>query len=64
MDDAELEAKFRNMFAEYGNQQQCAATLNGLWNLDHAADIGDVLKLFVIGHERASASGVPEQAYV
>ena len=47
MDDAEVAAKFRGMFRDFGNERQCEAALDGLWNFDRAKDIGDVLSLFI-----------------
>jgi hypothetical protein len=40
--DADLEAKFRGMFRAYGGESQCNTAVHGLWNMDSAADIGDV----------------------
>ena len=47
LSDAELETKFRGMFRDYGQENQCQAALDGLWNFDHAKNVGDVLKLFI-----------------
>jgi len=42
--DAEVEAKFRELFAQCGNPAQCEAALEALRNLDRAQDVGrDVL---------------------
>jgi 2-methylcitrate dehydratase len=54
MDDAELEAKFRGMFRDYGDERQCDAALKGLWSAERVPNIADVLKLFVTRHEAVS----------
>jgi len=42
--DAEVEAKFRELFAQCGNPAQCETALEALRNLDRAKDVGrDVL---------------------
>jgi len=42
--NAEVEAKFRELFAQCGNPAQCEAALEALRNLDRAKDVGrDVL---------------------
>lgn len=50
MDDKDLEAKFRDLFRAYGDESQCEAALRGLWNLEHANDIGDVLRLLSLDY--------------
>lgn len=55
VDDLELEAKFRSMFREYGNEKQCTMALQAVWNIDRAADVGEVLKVFVTGADRDDA---------
>ncbi len=40
MSDAQIEQKFRAMFATVGGMEQCTAALHVLWNIDHAGDIG------------------------
>lgn len=43
MDDAELEAKFRDLFRGYGDEQQCTTALNKLWSFERAGDVTEVL---------------------
>lgn len=46
MDDAAVEAKFRELFRGHGDENQCEKILQNLWNFEHAVDIGkDVIKL-------------------
>jgi len=45
MTDAEIEAKFRDMFRSYGTTEQCEAVLNSLWNLEQASNVSEVLDL-------------------
>lgn len=47
MDDRELEAKFRDLYRQFGNESQCEQALHALWNFDHATDIAHVSRLFV-----------------
>lgn len=47
INDSELEAKFRGMWRDYGNDRECKVALEGLWSFDSVKDIGEVLKLFV-----------------
>lgn len=46
MDDKELNEKFRIMFREFGDENQCEGALKGLWNFEHAEDVGKILTLF------------------
>lgn len=47
MTDAELEKKFHDLWAAYGDAQQAEAVLRALWSLDRTADVGrDVLQLW------------------
>jgi 2-methylcitrate dehydratase len=55
MDDTELEAKFVQMFREYGNVRQCDAALRGLSDFEHFADIRDLLALFCLPERRLAA---------
>lgn len=45
--DTELDAKFRTLFAAYGDAPQCETVLRALWNFERAADVGEVLRLLV-----------------
>lgn len=56
LSDAQLEAKFRGMFRDYGDEAQCSAVLKALWNLNLANDVGQVLKTLV---RRPAGSGSP-----
>ena len=51
LSDAEIERKFRGMFRDFGSPAQCASALEGLWSVERAHDIGDVLKLFCTGKD-------------
>jgi 2-methylcitrate dehydratase len=55
MDDTELEAKFVQMFREYGNVRQCDAALRGLSDFEHFADIRELLALFCLPERRLAA---------
>lgn len=63
MSDTELEAKFKDLFGRYGNDERRGAALAGLWDLDKLTDIGDIARLFLRTHpqespaERARSSG-------
>ncbi len=46
MDDAAVEAKFRELFRGHGDDDQCRKILASVWDLEQASDIGrDVIKL-------------------
>lgn len=45
LSDAELNNKFRRIFAEQNRTEQGEAALQALWAFDHAKDVGDVLGL-------------------
>ncbi len=47
VDDAQLDEKFRMLFAEYGGAGQCERILQALWRLDTAPDVAEMVKLFV-----------------
>ena len=41
--DAEVDAKFRDLFAGTGNAAQCDAALAALWKFERAGNVADVL---------------------
>ena len=46
MDDAAVEAKFRELFRGHGDENQCKKILQSLWSFERASDIGkDAIKL-------------------
>jgi 2-methylcitrate dehydratase len=47
VDDAQLEDKFRMLFAGYGDARQCKQILQALWKFDSADGVAEVLKLLV-----------------
>jgi 2-methylcitrate dehydratase len=47
--DREIEDKFRTSFKTYGSDAECERALLGLRDIDRANNIGDVMKLFVVG---------------
>ena len=48
MDDKEVEEKFRVLFRDFGNKEQCERALEQLWRFDRSIDIGDVSRLFAV----------------
>lgn len=56
MDDVELEAKFSQMFREYGNVGQRDAALRGLWAFERFENISDLLALFHLPEPRVAAA--------
>lgn len=53
MDDAEVEAKFRELFRGHGDENQCKKILQSLWSFEHAIDIGkDVIKILAAHSSR------------
>ena len=49
MQDAEVEQKFRQLFAAFGSAAQCDAVLRALWETDRARDVGaDVIDRLAI----------------
>ena len=53
MDDAAVEAKFRELFRGRGDENQCRKILQSVWNLEQASDIGrDVIKLLATHSSR------------
>lgn len=55
MDDAELEAKFCQMFSEYGDVRECDAVLSNLWGFERFEDVGLLLGSFRLPERRAAA---------
>lgn len=45
LDDADLEDKFRRMFAGYGPEAQCREALSALWNVDRLDDFGRIMQV-------------------
>jgi 2-methylcitrate dehydratase len=43
LSDRELETKFRGMFRGFGDDMQCQAVLDALWQFDRARDVGEIL---------------------
>ena len=46
LSDEELGDKFRRMFRGFGDETQCLGTLNALWAIEQAGDIGSIVRLF------------------
>lgn len=44
LNDRELETKFRGMFRGYGDDAQCQAVLDALWQFEQAPDVAGVLR--------------------
>lgn len=57
LSDAEVDAKFRGMFREYGDETHCEAVLRELWNFDAAVDIADTLKVLLRRSRRIPGEG-------
>ncbi len=45
MEDAELDAKLRDLFTAFGDTAQCASVLQALWNIEKSANVSDIVDL-------------------
>lgn len=50
--DAEVDAKFRELFAGTGSAAQCDAALAALWKFEHAGNVADVLAQLALRSDR------------